>query len=121
MAIPLGAAMLGGSAISAVAGGLFGLGSASIQKQGIENAATTNAKAIARSIEAQKELNEDQLAASFIQQQQEFNNSVFAEREKMLLAGGNLGSRLFRKGAFAEMAARGRTPQEIGIAGRFLM
>ena len=92
-----------------------------MQKSGIEAAAAINAKAIEKQIEATKEMNEQQLAAQFVQQNQEFNNSMFAEREKMLLAGSDLGSRLFRKGAFADMASKGATPQQIGIAGRFLM
>jgi hypothetical protein len=72
-------------------------------------------------IELQKELNEKQLAFQVEQQQRDFSNAMFAEEKKMLLAGSPLGSRIFRKGAFASMAEKGATPQQIGLAGRFLM
>jgi hypothetical protein len=72
------------------------------------------------SIAAQERMNEQQLAAQVEQQQRDFTNAMFAEEKKMLLAGSPLGSRIFRKGAYASLAEKGATPQQMAIAGNFL-
>jgi hypothetical protein len=107
---------LAGSAI-----GAFGqMGAANRQAAAIDKSSARQAEVMREAIELQKELNEKQLAFQVEQQQRDFSNAMFAEEKKMLLAGSPLGSRIFRKGAFASMAEKGATPQQIGLAGRFL-
>jgi hypothetical protein len=108
---------LAGSAL-----GAFGQkGAANRQSAAIEKSSALQAKVMRESLELQEKMNEQQLAAQIEQQQRDFTNAMFAEEKKMLLAGSPLGSRIFRKGAFASMAEKGATPQQIGLAGRFLM
>jgi hypothetical protein len=107
---------LAGSAL-----GAFGqMGAANRQSAAIEKSSALQAKVMRQSLELQEKMNEQQLAAQVEQQQRDFANAMFAEEKKMLLAGSPLGSRIFRKGAFASMAEKGATPQQIGLAGRFL-
>jgi hypothetical protein len=107
---------LAGSAL-----GAFGqMGAANRQSAAIEKSSALQAKVMRESLELQEKMNEQQLAAQIEQQQRDFTNAMFAEEKKMLLAGSPLGSRIFRKGAFASMAEKGATPQQIGLAGRFL-
>jgi hypothetical protein len=96
------------------------MGAANRQSAAIEKSSALQAKVMRESLELQEKMNEQQLAAQVEQQQRDFTNAMFAEEKKMLLAGSPLGSRIFRKGAFASMAEKGATPQQIGLAGRFL-
>jgi hypothetical protein len=107
---------LAGSAI-----GAFGqMGAANRQSSAIEKSSALQAEVMRESIAAQERMNEQQLAAQVEQQQRDFTNAMFAEEKKMLLAGSPLGSRIFRKGAYASLAEKGATPQQIAIAGNFL-